>query len=172
MALRDKYRLLAAAILVTSITIVAGCGKKTEEAESEAGTPLPSAATLGEQVVLTAEEYLGTEPFASASRSRGKKQAQVCTACHSLNKDGPNMIGPALYGIFGRDAGTRSGFEYSAAMRNADFVWTPDAMNAWLAQPGRFLPGNLMMVADVSRQGDRNDLIAHLLEVTTATEAD
>ncbi len=170
--MRDHFRLLAVAVLVTTVTMVAGCGKKTEDTGTGSGAaPLPTAATMGEQVVLTAEEYLAAAPFASASRSRGEKQAQVCKACHSLDKGGSNMIGPALYGIFGRDVGTRGGFEYSAAMRNADFVWTPDAVNAWLAQPGRFLPGNQMMVANVSRQADRDDLIAYLLDVTTASDA-
>ena len=44
------------------------------------------------------------------------------------------------------------------------------ALNAWLAQPGRFLPGNRMTFAGVFEQGDRNDLIAYLLEVTMAME--
>lgn len=170
--MRDKSGLLAAAVLATSMMIVAGCGKETEETGSESGAvPLPSAATLGEQVVLTAEEYLEAEPFAGANRRRGEQQAQICKACHSLDNGGPNMIGPALYGFFGREVGTSSEFGYSPVMRNANFVWTPEALNAWLAQPGRFLPGNRMTFAGVFQQGDRNDLIAYLLEVTTATDA-
>ena len=151
------------------MTMVAGCGNETEETESGAA-PFPSALTLGDQIVLTAEEYLGVEPFAGADRRRGEQQAQMCKACHSLDNGGPNMIGPALYGIFGREVGTRSGFGYSAVMRNANFVWTPEALNAWLAQPGRFLPGNRMTFAGVLQQDDRNNLIAYLLEVTTATD--
>jgi cytochrome c len=86
-----------------------------------------------------------------------------------LGYAGPaNMIGPALFGFFGKEVGTRSGFEYSAVMRNASFTWTPEALNAWLAQPGRFLPGNRMTFAGVSKQGDRDDLIAYLLTVTSA----
>ena len=168
--MRDNFRLLAVAVLVISMTIVTGCGKKTEETgfESDAA-PILSAATLGEQVVLTAEQYLGTEPYASANRGLGERQAQICKACHSLDNGGPNMIGPALFGFFGREVGSRSGFEYSAVMRNASFVWTPEALNAWLTQPGRFLPGNRMTFAGVLQQDDRNDLIAYLLEVTTAT---
>jgi len=73
------------------------------------------------------------------------------------------MIGPALYGFFGETAGTRPGFAYSAALAEADFVWTPAALNAWLAQPGRFLPGNSMVFAGILRPGDRDDLIAYLL---------
>lgn len=158
-------RLMTAAALVTVVT---GCGTNTEDTANETGAaPLPSAATLGEQVILAAEEYLASPPYADANRSRGDKQAQICRACHSLEQGGPHMIGPALYGFFGKKVGSRSGFEYSTVMRNADFVWTPEALNAWLAQPGRFLPGNRMTFAGVQRQSDRDDLIAYLLEVTT-----
>lgn len=158
--------LLAAVVLVT---LVAGCGKKDKD-ESGTGSgaaPFPTAATLGDQVVMAAAEYLESEPYASADRSTGERQAMLCKACHSLDKGGPNMIGPALFGFIGTDAGTREGFEYSAVMRNADFVWTPEALDAWLAQPGRFLPGTRMTFAGVSDKQDRADLIAYLLEATT-----
>ena len=163
--MREYSRLLAVAV---AVTLVAGCGKSNEDTGTESGTaPLPTAAMLGEQVVLTAEEYLATAPYNDADRSRGERQAQICKACHSLDRDGRNMIGPALHGFFGTEVGSRSGFEYSAVMRNADFVWTPEALNAWLAQPGRFLPGNRMTFAGVLRQSDRDDLIAYLLGATT-----
>ena len=158
--------LLAAAV---SVTLVAGCGKKNddESGTGSAAAPFPTAATLGDQVVLSAAEYLATDPYASADRSQGERQAMLCKACHSLNRGGQNMIGPALYGFIGRQVGTREGFEYSAVMRNADFVWTPEALDAWLAQPGRFLPGNRMTFAGVPDRKDRADLIAYLLEATT-----
>ena len=155
--------------MVALTMAIAGCGRKDDDKTSEEdAVPLPSAATLGDQVIRTPAEYLASEPYASAKRSNGEKQAQVCRACHSLEKGGANMIGPALHGFFGTEVGTRSGFEYSAVMRNADFVWTPEALNAWLAQPGRFLPGNRMTFAGVPRQTDRDDLIAYLLVATSA----
>jgi cytochrome c len=161
LALREYFRLLAVA---AAVLLIAGCGKSNEETGIESGTaPLPTAAMLGEQVVLSAEEYLAAAPYSEADRSRGERQAQICKACHSLDRNGPNMIGPPLHGFFGREVGSRSGFEYSAVMHNADFVWTPEALNAWLAQPGRFLPGNRMTFAGVLRQSDRDDLIAYLL---------
>ena len=152
------------------MTQVAACGKKNNDESGTASeaAPFPTAATLGEQVVLTAAEYLETEPYASANRSKGERQEMLCKACHSLNKGGANMIGPALYGFIGTNVGTRAGFEYSAVMRNADFVWTPEALDAWLAQPGRFLPGNRMTFAGVPDQKDRADLIAYLIEATTS----
>lgn len=157
--------LLAAGLLAITI---AGCGKQSDESgPASSAAPLPSAATLGEQVVLSAQEYLATEPYASASRSRGERQAMLCKACHSLEQGGPNMIGPALWGFIGRKAGTRPGFEYSAVLRNADFVWTPRALDAWLAQPGRFMPGNRMTFAGVQDADDRTNLIAYVLAATT-----
>ena len=82
------------------------------------------------------------------------------------------MVGPALYGFFGREVGSQTGFEYSAVMRNANFVWTPATMHAWLGQPGRFLPGNRMTFAGVPDEQDRNDLIAYLLDVTTTANTE
>ena len=159
--------------LATLGMFIVGCGEKGDGPDSQSKpAPLPTAATLGEQVVLSTDDYLGEEPYVSANQSRGEKQAQVCRACHNFDKGGPNMIGPALFGFFGTEVGTRSGFEYSAVMRNASFFWTPGALNAWLAQPGRFLPGNRMTFAGVLKQDDRDDLIAYLLAVTSAEAAD
>ena len=80
------------------------------------------------------------------------------------------MNGPALYGFFGTKVGTRQGFGYSAVMREADFIWTPQALVAWLLQPGRFMPGNRMAFAGVQDKGDRDDGIAFLLEVPSSGE--
>ena len=169
-ALKNHVAFLALAILGM---LSVGCSEKADGPDSQSKTPpLPTAGTLGKQVVLSTEDYLGVDPYVSANRSRGEKQAQVCRACHSLDKGGPNMIGPALFGFFGTEVGTRNGFEYSAVMRNASFVWTPEALNAWLAQPGRFLPGNRMTFAGVLKQDDRDDLIAYLLAVTSAEAAE
>jgi cytochrome c len=168
LALKQGSLLLVIAVLAGMIS---GCGKKTDESGSDAAkAPLPTAATLGDQVVLTAEEYLAAAPYDKANSSRGERLAQICKACHSFGKGQPHMIGPALHGFFGAQVGSQSGFEYSAVMRNADFVWTPAAVDAWLAQPGRFLPGNRMMYAGLLDEQDRNDLIAYLLEATTATK--
>ncbi len=163
--MREYYLLLAIAGMAT---LIAACGKATEDNKTEPGAaPLPTAATLGEQVVLDAGEYLAAAPYRDADRSNGERQAQICKACHSVDRDGPNMIGPALHGFFGTKAGSRSGFGYSEVMQSADFVWTPAALDAWLAQPGRFLPGNRMTFGGVLEQEDRDDLIAYLLTATT-----
>ena len=78
------------------------------------------------------------------------------------------MVGPNLYGFFGNAVGYSDSFDYSNAVREAEFVWTPRALDAWLQQPGRFLPGNRMSFGGVRDGGDRADLIAYLLVATGA----
>ncbi len=156
-------RLLAAAAV---LALLSGCGDTSEEG-GEQSSPLLTAATLGEQQLLSAAEYLSQAPYSDADQSNGARQAQICRACHSLEAGGVHMIGPALHGFFGTDAGSREGFEYSSVLAEAGFVWTPRALDAWLVQPGRFLPGNRMVFAGVLRESDRNDLIAYLLQVTS-----
>lgn len=164
--MRDYSRLLTAILLAA---MFAGCDKNGEPGTETGTAPLPTAATLGEQNVLTAVQYLEAAPYKDADRSGGERQARICRACHSFDKDGPDMIGPALYGFFGKQVGSRPAFQYSDAMAAADFIWTPEALDAWLAQPGRFLPGNRMTFAGVLRQSDRDDLIAYLLDATADT---
>jgi len=162
--LGNHFKLLAAA--ATFALLAAGCGEKSGDGGAQA-PPALTAATLGEQQLLSAAVYLSQPPYVDADQSNGARQAQVCRACHSLDAGGANMIGPALFGFFGSEAGSREGFEYSPVLAEAAFVWTPRALDAWLAQPGRFLPGNRMTFGGVLREDDRNDLIAYLLQVTS-----
>ena len=52
--------------------------------------------------------------LATASVQRGENVAKQCQACHSLEKGGPNKIGPDLYDIVGRARASHAGFNYSA----------------------------------------------------------
>jgi cytochrome c len=105
-------------------------------------------------------------PYASASREQGARLAGLCRACHTFGAGEPAMLGPNLHGVFGRLAGSAQNFDYSPVLREANFVWTPQALDAWLAQPARFLPGNRMSFTGVHDAADRASLIAYLLEVS------
>jgi cytochrome c2 len=100
-------RLTVAAVL----TLLAACGNDSEDklSEEQEVTHL-SAVTLGEQTVLGVSEYLALEQYQSANSNKGKRQAMICKACHSFDAGGPNMIGPSLFGFFGRGAGEQAGF--------------------------------------------------------------
>lgn len=68
----------------------------------------------------------------------------ACVRCHTFNDSGATLSGPNLHGIVGEKAGTRPGFAYSNAMRDSGVVWTPEALDAFLQSPARFMPGNRM----------------------------
>jgi len=152
--------------MVLMATMLGACGGESTSTPAETQTPVPTAATLGEQTVLTTAEWLASEPYASADREAGADAARVCAACHSLNEGGANMIGPNLYGFFTSPVGNVSGYNYSNAIMEADFIWTPRALDAWLQQPAKFLPGNRMTYPGLREAADRANLIAYLLEET------
>lgn len=144
-----------------------GQGGSTESREQE---EILTAATLGEQTVLGTAQYLAMDRYARADLEKGEAQARICRACHTLEAGGVDMIGPNLHGVFGRMAGKADGFPYSPALGDASFVWTPRALDAWLAQPGRFLPGNLMSFPGIRHAADRDALIGYLLRATSSDE--
>ena len=104
--MRD-FRLWA---LVVAIASLVACGTESGDgSSSEEAAARLSAVSLGDQTILTVSEYLAEERFANADQKNGSRQAQICKACHSLDEGGPNMIGPALYGFFGKTAGQQPG---------------------------------------------------------------
>ena len=48
--------------------------------------------------------------------AHGEKVFKKCTACHMIAADGKNMIGPNLWSVIGRTAGSVSDYKYSKAM--------------------------------------------------------
>lgn len=106
------------------------------------------------------------EPYASADYDRGRRLFMQCQSCHTLNEGGPSLAGPNLHGVFGRTAGAHEGFAYSDALKEAGFSWSPEQLDAWLAKPRTFLPGNRMMFSAISDASDRTAVIAYLMVET------
>lgn len=102
----------------------------------------------------------------TADLERGELLALSCRACHTFGAGEAQLVGPNLHGVFGRPAASVPGFEYSTALREVGFVWTPDRLDAWLAQPEAFLPGSNMPFAGLSSASDRQALLAYLLRAT------
>lgn len=105
-------------------------------------------------------------PAGEADLERGELLSLACRACHTLAPGEAHAIGPNLHGVFGRRAGALDDFAYSAALREADFVWTPERLEAWLAAPSDFLPGTTMTFTGYRSAADRRALIAHLRAAT------
>jgi cytochrome c len=143
-----------------AVLILTGCGPGSGTAGRQ---PAITAATIGEQTILDAEEYLSSAPYVDADPERGRSLYLQCRACHGIEPGGPQLAGPNLHGIFGRRAGAVEDFPYSEVLEQADFVWTPRTMDSWITNPYLFLPGNRMSYAGMRQAEDRRDLIAWML---------
>jgi cytochrome c2 len=119
-------------------------------------------------VVAVLATGAGALPLAAAQGdpARGALVFQRCQACHALRPGDKGLPGPTLVGLFGRPAGTVTGFGYSpvleAAGRGGALVWTAATLDRFLADPATFLPGNWMATTAVPDATDRADLIAYL----------
>ena len=81
------------------------------------------------------------------------------------------MTGPNLHGVFGRQVGALPGYNYSDAVRQADFVWDGEQLDHWLENPRTFLRGTKMSFAGIADAQDRRDVIAFLkVETGYATQ--
>ena len=102
---------------------------------------------------------------------RGAILYKRCRSCHTLDQGGRNRVGPNLWNIFGRSAGARDDFNYSAAMAGSDIVWTDETMSAYLENPSAYIPGNRMSFAGLRKDEDRAAVILYLRSKTVADEA-
>lgn len=107
-------------------------------------------------------------PYTNANLENGQRIFRRCATCHTLNEGGRNLVGPNLYGVFGRKVGSVEGFRYSDALQEADFRWTPQRLDEWLANPREFLPGNRMAFPGLREAEDRTDVIAYVAVETHA----
>jgi len=99
---------------------------------------------------------------AAGDEKRGALAFRQCSACHSIEA-GEHQTGPSLAHVFGRKAGTATGFQrYSDALKRSGVTWNEATLDKWLAAPDRFIPGNSMTFPGVRDPQARQDLIAYL----------
>nr|WP_321358978.1 cytochrome c family protein [uncultured Hyphomonas sp.] len=141
-------------------------------AETPAATPTatPTAAPADAAADEGSPEFANLPaPYNEADYARGRRTFKLCQSCHTTAEGAGPLVGPNLYGIFGREAGSSEGFAYSPALKDADFVWTPEKVDHWLENPQTFLKGNRMTFAGVRRPDDRTAVIAYLMTQTGYT---
>ena len=102
---------------------------------------------------------------ADGDAAEGAKGFKKCSVCHVVDKP-QNRVGPSLLGVIGRPAGTVEGFKYSEAMKGSGIVWSAETLDAYIADPKGYIPGNKMAFAGLKKPEERADVIAYIIEAS------
>ncbi|WP_295556463.1 cytochrome c family protein [uncultured Hyphomicrobium sp.] len=98
-----------------------------------------------------------------ANPENGKGIFKACQTCHTADKASASKVGPNLWGVIGRERGTRADFAgYSEAMKNKKGAWTFEDLAHFIHKPTEFVPGTKMIFKGISDTGELADLIAYI----------
>ena len=159
------------AILLTAL-IVIGIGKFTdaifhvekpkESAYKIEGLDTVQASNASETDTKVEEKIDIGQLLALGDLAHGQKVFKKCSACHMIASDGKNMIGPNLWGVIGRQAGSIGDYKYSKAMIAYGKQWTFEEMNSYLIKPQAYIKGTKMAFAGLRKEKDRASVIKYL----------
>ncbi len=146
----------------------------TEAPATEPEAPAEEAAAQPEPAPAAAEEAAAANPvlamLADADVDAGARAARSCKACHSLEKGGPNKVGPPLWDIVGRPVAAVEGYAYSDALKNMGGEWTWERLEAFLRKPREVAPGTKMSFGGVRKDETRADLLVFLRSLSDDPE--
>jgi cytochrome c len=100
--------------------------------------------------------------LASGDIEHGKKIFKKCAACHSINQDGGNKIGPKLWNVMFRTIGSITDYKYSKALSGYKKEWSWEEINGFLTKPAKWIKGNKMGFAGLKADKDRASVILYL----------
>ncbi|MBG6120449.1 MULTISPECIES: c-type cytochrome [unclassified Sphingobium] len=112
--------------------------------------------------------FMAIGPTHTAYAQDAKTGQQVfarCSACHAVAPNKPSGMGPNLFGVVGRKAGSLSGFDFSLAMKSTGISWTPQTLDAFLTKPQGVVKGTKMAFFGLPSAKDRANVIAYLQSV-------
>ena len=159
---------IIAAILLTAL-IVIGLGKFTdilfhvekpkESAYKVEGLETSVAKTSSSSEIKEVEKVNIGQLLALGDLVHGEKVFKKCSACHMIASGGKNMIGPNLWSVIGRTAGSVTDYKYSKAMVAYGKEWTFEEMNSYLIKPQAYVKGTKMAFAGLRKEKDRASVI-------------
>lgn len=114
---------------------------------------------FGIAALLIAE--LNGNAVAAADPAHGMAVFKKCAVCHTI-EPGAKKVGPSLFGVVGRPAGTLEGFAYSEAMKTSGLTWDEATLNTYLTNPKALVPKTKMIFPGLKVEQDRLDVIEYL----------
>jgi len=104
----------------------------------------------------------GDDPKGNAAKGKDLFMTKSCVACHSVAKGDTTTVGPSLFGIMGRKAGTApSLLGASVNLKKYGVTWNAETLGEFLENPDAKVPGTPMAGVLTDPQ-DRADMIAYL----------
>ena len=161
---------IIAAVLLTALLII-GLGKFTDilfhvdkpKQSAYKVEGLEKAVSSAEQEKTKIEEKVDiSKLLAMGDLAHGEKVFKKCSACHMIASDGKNMIGPNLWSVIGRQAGSIGDYKYSKAMVAYGKNWSFEEMNAYLIKPQAYIKGTKMAFAGLRKEKDRASVIIYM----------
>jgi cytochrome c len=162
---------IIAAVVLTAL-IVIGIGKFTdilfhiEKPKQSAykidGLEIAEVSTSSGAETKVTEKVDISQLLALGNLAHGEKVFKKCSACHMIASGGKNMIGPNLWGVIGRTAGSMSDYKYSKAMVAFAKQWSFEEMNGYLIKPQAYIKGTKMAFAGLRKEKDRASVILYL----------
>ena len=152
-------------LVVNKVTDVIFYVEKPEKSAYQVASVTSTASTT-----TTEESSVASESgdimalFASTSAADGAKVFKKCAACHSIAEGGANKIGPALWGVLGRKAGSISDYKYSKAMAAYGKNWSFEEMSGFLIKPKDWIKGTKMSFPGLKKANDRAAVILYMNE--------
>jgi cytochrome c len=165
---------MLAAMLAVSLMV--GCVDTATEGEGErAGRSLPfgSSAADGAGAAPGGDSTFDGDILGDATAGRELFRRQ-CATCHGI-EPGEHKTGPSLAGIVGRPAGSTDFRRYRGFV-GANFVWTPNRLDRYLADPLAFVVANTLngttsMTFRIPQAKQRRNIIAYLETVSRGEPA-
>ena len=104
--------------------------------------------------------------WAQSAESGERTFNQQCKSCHTVEKGGPSPLGPNLFGVIGRKAGSAAGFASSDAIKTSGITWDEASLADYLRDPKAKVPETKMVFAGLKRPAQLADVIAYLKKAT------
>ncbi|WP_397448585.1 c-type cytochrome [Pseudomonas sp. NA-150] len=118
--------------------------------------------------VLTAALVLSAGLLSVQAHAEGDAEAgamlfkKLCSSCHYIGRNARSSFGPQLNGIFGRQAGSTTDYQYSDAMKASSIVWNRETLTAYVQDPSAVVPGTRMSFWGLSDPEKIANLLAYL----------
>ena len=86
--------------------------------------------------LVSAVAFAASPAWAEGDAEAGAKVFKKCKACHTVKEGGKHRVGPNLWALLGRQAGTAEGYKkYSKDMiaaGEAGLVWSEDTLASYI----------------------------------------